>query len=276
LGDWVWHDVDANGLQDDGDGAAVGVRCITIWLKNGAGVRVGQKNTDSWGNYYYLGLPPGSYSTELDSGDQDLDQIETGPKCHMVAEYVDLSDASRARLPDAVFFTTPTGRSTSLPEPGMTDWTLDYGISTSPLGVFLAAFTAEGGADRVTVIWETVSEQGNAGFNLYRSDSAAGPLTLLAYVPSQAPGAAQGASYSYEDLAVQAGQTYWYTLEDISLGGATTLHGPVSAAVQTPTAVTLSSITASPAAATGAALPWLLVAAGLAGAGGVALRRRLN
>jgi hypothetical protein len=158
----------------------------------------------------------------------------------------------------------------------MTDWTLDYGISTSPLGVFLASFTAQGGADRVTVTWETVGEQGNAGFNLYRADSATGPLTLLAYVPSQAPGAGQGFAYSYEDLAVQPGQTWWYTLEDVSLSGATTLHGPVSATVQTPTAVTLNSITASPAVATGAALPWLLAAAGLAVAGGVALRRRPN
>jgi hypothetical protein len=47
----------------------------------------------------------------------------------------------------------------------------------------------------------------------------------------------------------------------------------VSATVQTPTAVTLASISASPAAAPiGAALPWLLA---VAGAGAVlALRRR--
>ncbi len=277
LGDWVWHDINANAMQDDGDGAAVGVRCITIWLKDGLGARIGQKNTDSWGNYYYLGLPPGSYATELDTGDEDLDQIQMGPKCHMVAEYVNLPTAApRAFRPDAVFFTTPTTKSTSLPEPGMTDWTLDYGISTTPLSVFMASFTAQGGADRVTVAWETVSERGNAGFNLYRSGSAAGPLTLLAYVPSQAPGAGQGFAYGYEDRDVRSGQTYWYTLEDVSLSGATTLHGPVSATVQTPTAVTLSSVTASPAAAAGATLPWLLAAAGLAVAGGVALRRRLN
>lgn len=59
------------------------------------------------------------------------------------------------------------------------------------------------------------------------------------------------------------------------MGGATTLHGPVSATAQAPTAVTLSAISASPAAA-GTALPWLFLAAGLAGAGGAALRRRLK
>jgi len=123
------------------------------------------------------------------------------------------------------------------------------------------------------VSWETVSEASNAGFNLYRSTDPAGPQTLLTYLPSQAPGSTQGYAYSYEDLAVQAGQTYHYWLEDVSLGGATTLHGPVSATVQAPTAVTLSGISASPAAAAGSALPWLLAVAG-AGAALAAGRRR--
>jgi hypothetical protein len=82
-----------------------------------------------------------------------------------------------------------------------------------------------------------------------------------------------GFAYSYDDLAVQAGQTYWYWLEDVSLGGATTLHGPVSATLQAPTAVTLGSLSASPAAA-GSALPWLLAVAGAGLALGVSRRRR--
>jgi hypothetical protein len=156
---------------------------------------------------------------------------------------------------------------------GLTSFSAFTAFDT-PLAVTLASFTAQGGADRVAVAWETVSEFGNAGFNLYRADSAVGPQTLLAYVPSQAPGSTVGFAYSYDDLAVQAGQTYWYWLEDVSLGGATTLHGPVSATVQAPTAVTLSSVTASPAAAS-SALPWLLLAAGAGLAVGASnLRRR--
>lgn len=138
--------------------------------------------------------------------------------------------------------------------------------TTGPLAVTLAYFDAQGQADRVVVTWETVSEFNNAGFNLYRgllddgSDRA-----LLASVPSQAPGSAQGAAYTFEDAAVEAGQTYWYWLEDVDLNGVTTLHGPVSATVSVPTAVTLTSVSASPAAApAGAALPWLLAVAGAA------------
>jgi hypothetical protein len=142
-----------------------------------------------------------------------------------------------------------------------------YKVATAgPLAVTLASFDAQGQADRVVVTWETVSELDNAGFNLYRTGSVGDwepsrrdrpePSDLLAYVPSQAPGSTQGAAYSYEDLAVQPGETWWYWLEDVSLGGATTLHGPVSATVQTPTAVTLAQLDASSGLASPAG--WLL------------------
>ena len=153
-------------------------------------------------------------------------------------------------------------------------WATQYGSFhlNLPLAVSLASFTAEPQAGSVRLAWETVSEANNAGFNLYRADNDTGPQTLLAYVPSQGPGSTQGYAYTYDDLGVQPGQTYWYWLEDVSLGGATTLHGPVSATVSAPTAVTLSGISASPAA--GMALPWLWVAAA-AGAGlAVGWRRR--
>ncbi|MFZ2362564.1 MAG: ExeM/NucH family extracellular endonuclease [Anaerolineae bacterium] len=143
----------------------------------------------------------------------------------------------------------------------------------NPLAVTLASFDAEPGVDRVTVAWETVSELGNAGFNLYRSTDPASPQALLAYVPSQAPGGTAGAAYSYDDLDVQPGQTYWYWLEDVSLSGATTLHGPVSATVQAPTAVTLGGLQAAPAA-TAAGLSWLWITAGAGAALALGRRRR--
>ena len=96
---------------------------------------------------------------------------------------------------------------------------------------------------------------------------------LLTYVPSQAPGSTQGAAYRYEDLAVQPGESWVYWLEDVSLSGVTTLHGPVSAAASAPTAVTLSGLQAGPvASAAPAALP--LAGALLALLAAAALRRR--
>ncbi len=130
--------------------------------------------------------------------------------------------------------------------------TVDF--SGNPLAVTLASFAAEAQADQVLVTWETVSELNNAGFNLYRGLAEDGSdRSLLASVPSQAPGSTQGASYSYADSAVSAGQTYWYWLESLDLSGAPTLHGSVSVVFNAPTAVTLGRLEAG--TVDGSALP---------------------
>ncbi len=71
---------------------------------------------------------------------------------------------------------------------------------------------------------------------------------------------------------VSVRSTHWYWLEDIDLGGATTLHGPVSATVSVPTAVTLGGFEA--AAGSAPSFAGLALGAVLAVAGGLILRRR--
>jgi hypothetical protein len=143
-----------------------------------------------------------------------------------------------------------------------------------PLAVTLAGFDAQAMLDHILLSWETVSEMDNAGFNLYRSASPAAPDALLAFVPSQAPGSTQGASYSYEDTDVSARQTWHYWLEDVDLNGATTLHGPVSATLQTPTAVMLDALEAQAASPSGMSAWAALVASLIAAAGALGVRRR--
>ena len=128
---------------------------------------------------------------------------------------------------------------------------------TSPLAIRLDTFDATAQTDHVLVAWETVSELDNAGFNLYRSLAAGDERTLLANLPSLAPGSTGGVSYSYQDTDVQAGQTYWYWLEDIDLSGAATLHEPVSVVFQAPTAVTLSELSAG-AGGSGSTTLWFV------------------
>ncbi len=122
-------------------------------------------------------------------------------------------------------------------------------FSNGTLAVTLADLRAEAQSDHVLVTWETVSEANNQGFNLYRSTSpdAAGEKINAALIPSQAPGSAQGAVYTWQDAGVTAGTTYYYTLEDLDLSGAASLHGPVSVVFQAPTAVTLGNLAANPA-----------------------------
>ncbi|MFZ2359983.1 MAG: hypothetical protein WA040_11635, partial [Anaerolineae bacterium] len=137
---------------------------------------------------------------------------------------------------------------------GIDDFRLD---PANPTAITLAEFSAAQQGDAVQVSWETVSELDNAGFNLYRSESAAGPQTLLTYLPASSPGGTAGAAYAYEDRAgLTPGQSYYYWLEDVAISGATTLHGPVSVDFTAPTAVTLDGVAASPAAAL-PAVSWL-------------------
>jgi hypothetical protein len=115
------------------------------------------------------------------------------------------------------------------------------------LAVTLATFGAQAEGDHTLLTWETVTEVNNLGFNLYRSTTPAASGSLLAFVPSLAPGSTAGASYTYADRDVSPGNTYYYWLEDVEFGGASSLHGPVSVTVAVPTAVKLDTLSAATA-----------------------------
>jgi hypothetical protein len=148
-----------------------------------------------------------------------------------------------------------------------------WSASADPLAALLAGFSAEGAADHVLLRWETVSEQGNAGFHLYRGTRADAPEATLteALIPSEAQGSSEGFSYEWVDREAQVGTTYFYWLEAVGTDGATRRFGPVSASVQAPTSITLGSVRAAPAPTR----LWLLASLGLTLlAGGWLLRRR--
>lgn len=120
---------------------------------------------------------------------------------------------------------------------------------TNPLAVTLTSFEVTPQADHILVAWETASEIGNRGFNLYRATTPAAPEQQLNdfLIPSQATGSGQGYAYTWQDFDVTAGSSYYYWLETVSISGATEMYGPVSATMSVPTAVTLASLQATPA-----------------------------
>lgn len=99
-----------------------------------------------------------------------------------------------------------------------------------PTLVNLVSFTATIDDDSVTLNWETGAEIDNAGFNLYRADSASGPQVKINEQLLAARGNGMGAMYTYEDEEVSQG-VYHYWLEDVDYAGGRTLHGPVQAVV---------------------------------------------
>lgn len=63
LGDFVWNDANANGIQDSGE---AGVSGVTVKLLDGSGAETGMSTvTDGNGLYAFEGLTPGSYAVRF-------------------------------------------------------------------------------------------------------------------------------------------------------------------------------------------------------------------
>lgn len=129
--------------------------------------------------------------------------------------------------------------------------------------LFLSACSALPGdsASPVVIEWTTVTEVETAGFNLYRSESPQGPFTQINADMIPASGQAlTGSKYRYEDRDATPGHTYYYQLEDVELGGATTRHPAAAVTAESPFALSLPEIVVIVVAAAGALAVVLLAA----------------
>ena len=66
IGDFIWEDLNGNGIQDDG--ASSGLGGISVELFNGLGVSQGTTTTLGDGSYSFPNLAPGSYYIEVALG----------------------------------------------------------------------------------------------------------------------------------------------------------------------------------------------------------------
>lgn len=82
-----------------------------------------------------------------------------------------------------------------------------------------------GAPTAVRVEWQTETELNTAGFNVYRSASPDGEFERLneQLIPGQG-GPAAGGQYTFVDEQVEAGQTYFYRLEDVEMDNSTEMH----------------------------------------------------
>ncbi len=109
----------------------------------------------------------------------------------------------------------------------------DYAVSfsdTPPVAITLTFFKATRGSDRVELCWEVQSEINHAGYNVHRSTSRDGEYEQLntSLITSDVlTDMASVKTYEYIDDTAIAQQDYYYKLEDISLNGKSTWHGPV-------------------------------------------------
>jgi protocatechuate 3,4-dioxygenase beta subunit len=93
LGNYVWVDEDANGLQDPNES---GIGGISVTLYNTSGVAIANTTTDANGFYQFTGLLPGSYSvgfSNLPDGYNLTDQNASGASTNATSGDTDDSDA---------------------------------------------------------------------------------------------------------------------------------------------------------------------------------------
>ena len=63
VGDFVWDDLDGDGVQDPGE---PGVEGVTVYLRDATGAEIDSTTTDAAGAYRFIGLDPGEYSIRFD------------------------------------------------------------------------------------------------------------------------------------------------------------------------------------------------------------------
>lgn len=77
----------------------------------------------------------------------------------------------------------------------------------------------------VALSWETASEVGAAGFNVYRAEASGDDFVQVnaALIPAEGDEMV-GAAYRFEDDAVAPGRRYAYRIEEVEWDGHTTLY----------------------------------------------------
>ena len=104
-------------------------------------------------------------------------------------------------------------------------------VSGSTLPVELSSFTAQFNGSSPILCWTTQSESGNAGWNVYRSESDnTEDIVQINY--DLIPGAGSTSiptDYSFEDeYDVVPNNTYYYWIESVDYSGETCLYGSIS------------------------------------------------
>ena len=86
------------------------------------------------------------------------------------------------------------------------------------------------GPSPVIIEWTTANELNSAGYNIVRGEN---PDTINTLINEQIipPGSdpVKGSKYRYEDSSVQAGTTYYYSLQEVDFEGNLSEYGPIIA-----------------------------------------------
>ena len=218
IGDRVWLDRNANGIQDAGE---TGVADIVIELYDSTGTLLFTTTTDLNGNYLFDNLPAGTYTVGVGATlGRNISPRGVGGNAALDS---DVDPATRRSAPIAL--TVGEAR---------TD--IDIGLyQSSPTAIQLTRFSAERGAQGVIVRWETAAEYGTRGFYLERSatGSHSDAVRITDRLIPARGSVSSGAAYEWNDTTAAPGTRYTYWLIEETVDGSTHIYGPATLASTT-------------------------------------------
>ena len=227
IGDYVWNDANANGIQDARE---VGLAGVTLTL---TGTTVGGQSvtdhatTDPTGHYLFV-EPPGTYTVRVDASNA------TGALLGYTATLTGKGTAVTDSNPN------PSGTTPGTLSPGASDLTVDFGYyQESPTLALLKSIRAYPVNGTVVVAWQTASEVDTLAFDLYRQvqDGASGAKAvswmLVNTDPVLATDSITGGQYSVVDTTAAIPGTYTYQLVEWDLDGSPSVVGVYQLAVST-------------------------------------------
>ncbi len=210
IGDYVWHDVNHDGVQDAFESPLENVTLVLYEDTNGNGViddgepLLATDITDANGNYLFNNLADGDYIVQV----TDQNSILTG------------ATQSYGSDPWAVEISL-----------GACNLDIDFGYYWWTLA-FVSSFQAYSDGGQAVVHWETGSEFGTAGFYLLRMDEANRQYHQVntKFLPGlmHSP---QGGIYRFVDQTASPGVTYTYKLVEVESYGSRRTYGPFTVTV---------------------------------------------
>ena len=237
MGNFVWNDLNDDGIQDSFEPGIADVEVkLTITYPDGTVVSV-VTTTDSTGHYSFGNLLlDEDYNGDASSGPQPVYVIT-------VATPAGFDHPSPIGTGDGMNDSNDPAGTTAEPTQGQTDTSAkanpssesnpiagyDFGFNDGTvLAVSLSYVNSERADDgTVSFIWETATETGNAGFNLYAQSNDVLSLVNAEMIPSSVIDSVTPVSYSYR-ATMDAEQFY---IELISISGKSELHGPFTLGV---------------------------------------------
>ena len=236
LGDYVWYDINANGLQDGGEPGLANVRVtLRIRYPNGNQIEM-QTLTDSSGHYLFANLLLDERYNESTLGDPTVEGLPRFQISVDSSQSVLVADGYDPTLVNA-----GNGSNDSREQTGIfallrrcgRPATYDFGYRGGPLLAVIGnveAFTRDG---QTVVRWETIESWGTAGFYLERQVAGEWVRVSPDLIPFPLFGVAP---IVYEEIDPEAvsGGTYTYRLVEQENDGDLLFYGPYVLTVDGP------------------------------------------